>query len=80
MLNPDKPPPDTRDAEEHAAIAAILDELPPRARGRAARTQPAPTPSGSRSLVGRRDLAARLTQAFLDGNNRLLRLSERFKP
>ena len=31
-------------------------------------------------LVGRRDLAERLTQAFLDGYNRMLRRQAHFRP
>jgi hypothetical protein len=39
-----------------------------------------PFVSASRHLVGRRDLAEQLTQAFLDGYNRMLRRQAHFRP
>lgn len=71
---------DTRDAEEHAAIAAILAELPVDHPAHLAYRDHEDTRRLTH-LADRQDLAERLTLAFLDGYNRLLRRAGRhFRP
>lgn len=73
------PPPDTRDAEEHAAIAEILAELPAGHVARIAYEAGADTIRLAH-LVDRRDLAQRLTDAHVAGYNRMLRRHGHFRP
>lgn len=63
---------DIRDAEEHAAIAAALAELPADHPARVAYEDHADTIRLTH-LVGRQDLADRLAEAFLDGYDRMRR-------
>ena len=71
---------DTRDAEEHAAIAAILAELPPEHPACIAYFLDHEDTIRLTHLVCREDLVDRLTQAWLDGYNRMLRRTSHFRP
>jgi hypothetical protein len=75
----DRPPPDTRDDEEKAAVTEILAVLPADHPARVAHER------GTDSIrlahmVGDTALAAALTEAFLAGRRRLLRRSSQFRP
>jgi hypothetical protein len=63
---------DIRDAEERAAIAAVLAELPADHAARIAYDDHADTMQLAR-LVDRQDLADRLAQAFVGGYTRMRR-------
>lgn len=63
---------DIRDAEEHAAIAAVLAELPADHPARIAYQDHTDTIQLTR-LVDRQDLADRLAQAFVDAYYRMRR-------
>lgn len=71
---------DTRDAEEHAAIAAALAELPPEHPACTAYFLEYEDTRALTHLVGRRDLSERLTRAFLDGYNRRFWSVGHFRP
>jgi hypothetical protein len=63
---------DTRDTEEHATVAAILSQLPADHPAQLAYREHEAT-IGLTHLVGLQDLVEQLTQAYLDGYNRMLR-------
>lgn len=75
-----KPEFDTRDADEHAAVAAALAELPPEHPACIAYFLNNEDTLRLTHLVGRRDLSDRLTQTWLDGYNRVLRGTSHFRP
>jgi hypothetical protein len=71
---------DTRDAAEHAAVAAILAELPADHPACVAYAEHVDTIQLTH-LVGRMDLADRLKEAYLDGYRQLLKRSaSHFRP
>jgi hypothetical protein len=69
---------DSRDAEEHAAIATILAELPPEHPACITYFLDHEDTRRLAHLVGQDDLAERLKQGWLDGYNCLLRRQSHF--
>ena len=71
---------DIRDPDEHAAVAAILVELPPDHPARAAYAEHESTIALSRLAADRLDVAERLKEAYLEGYRRLLARQGHFRP
>jgi len=71
---------DTRDAEEHAAITAALEQLLADHPARLAYLDHADTIALTHLVADRPDLVEALKQAYLSGCGRLLRSSEHFRP
>lgn len=76
-----KRPPDIRHPEEHAAVAAALERLPPDHRARAAYAEGLDTIALTHLVADRPELVVALTEAFLAGYRRSLeRWGSHFRP
>jgi len=71
---------DTRDAEEHAAVAAALAALPASHPACIAYFLDHECTIGLTHLVDDQELARNLTNVYLDGYNRMLRRTSHFRP
>jgi hypothetical protein len=71
---------DSRDAEEHAALAVILAELPADHPARIAYLDHADTIALTHLVADRPQLVEAIKEAFLAGYRRMLRRSGHFRP
>lgn len=79
-MQPDKKPPDVRDAEEHAAIAAAFKDLPAAHHARRAYLEGADTIALTHLVGDQPGLAERLTEVYLAGWRRSLARWGPFRP
>ena len=71
---------DMRDAEEHAAVTAALDQLPADHPARVAYLDHADTIALTHLVADRHDLVDALKEAYLKGFGRLMRSAAHFRP
>ena len=77
---PQRPPPDTRDQQEHAEVAAALASLPEDHAARRAYAEGLGTIALTHLVREHRGIVDALTEAYLAGNRRALRRSGSFRP
>jgi hypothetical protein len=77
---PQRPPPDTRDPQEHADVAGALASLPEDHAARQAYANGMGTIALSHLLHEHRTIVEALTEAYLAGNRRALDRTGSFRP
>ncbi len=71
---------DARDPDEHAAVAAVLADLPTDHPARAAYAEHECTIALSRLAADRMEVAERLKEAYLEGYRRMLQKQRHYRP